>query len=215
MNKGSQDALRNGIKALNLGLTDQQTAAMECFGELLLKWNATYNLTAITNEQDVVFLHLLDSLTFVHALDQQKFACSRLLDVGSGGGLPAIPFAICKPECHVTTVDAVKKKTLFLRQATFELGLKNVKVIHSRIQQVSESAFDIISSRAFASLPDMVSWTKHLLKSEGFWLAMKGKVPSEEISELPADIEVVQILPLTIPNCDFERNLIVLKRRTM
>jgi 16S rRNA (guanine527-N7)-methyltransferase len=133
------------------------------------------------------------------------------MDVGSGGGLPAIPFATLRPDISISMVDTVKKKVLFLRQAILELKLKNAKALHTRVEKLTHEKVDVITSRAFASLRDMTEWTRHLLRDNGCWLAMKGKVPEDEIKELSDDIEVKEIIPLTVPGGDFERHLIVLR----
>lgn len=211
----SRERLKQQAEEMGLALYDTQVEQLAHYGELLLKWNATYNLTSITNADDVLTLHLLDSLTLVHAFDEAVPNVKTVMDVGSGGGLPAIPLATVRPDISVTMVDTVKKKVLFLRQAVLELRLLNAKALHTRVEKLKQEPVDVITSRAFASLRDMTEWTRHLLKPEGRWLAMKGKLPQEEIDALSSDIEVEKIVPLSVPGGDFERNLIVLKFKGM
>ncbi len=204
--------LKDKIAALGLSVSASQLDQLIRYAGLLLKWNKVYNLTRITREEDLVNLHLIDSLTLVKAVRDNGLPVKRLLDVGSGGGLPAIPFAVMNPGIQVTMVDAVKKKAMFLTQAGVELGLKNTRAVHTRIEQFQAPGFDAISSRAFASLGDMCRWTQHLLAPDGLWLAMKGKIPQDEISALPEGVSVLGIHKLTVPGTDLERHLIVLKR---
>lgn len=180
------------------------------FEVLLLKWNRTYNLTAIRDLGGVRVQHLLDSLSIVPWVD--KIGGSRILDVGSGGGLPGIPLALVRPKLHITLVDAVQKKISFLQQACIELELKNVAMHHLRVEKLKDKAgFDLITSRAFAEIRLFVELTRGLLKPGGRWLAMKGQVPDLELVDLPVGIEVDQIHRLQVPGLDAERHLIVLK----
>lgn len=204
--------LEQKAKLLGLEPTANQLDQLVRYASLLLKWNKVYNLTRITADRELLDLHLIDSLTLVKAVREMKLPLKRILDVGSGGGLPAIPFAIMEPEVSVTMVDAVKKKAMFLTQACVELGLSNARAVHGRIEDVTAEPFDAISSRAFASLADMCALTRHLLQPEGLWLAMKGKMPQEEIDALHEGIEVSQIMKLAIPGAALERHLIVLKQ---
>ncbi|MDO4936730.1 MAG: 16S rRNA (guanine(527)-N(7))-methyltransferase RsmG, partial [Sutterellaceae bacterium] len=130
----------------------------------------------------------MDSLSLVKNLDAVPTDIKRVLDVGSGGGLPAIPLAVMRPELSVSMVDAVQKKIIFLRQCIAVCRLPNAKAFHARIEKLDEEPFDVITSRAFASLSDMVSLTRNLLKPTGYWLAMKGRYPEDEIQALPDDI---------------------------
>ena len=201
-------------KAEELGLhpSQEQVGKLVRYAEQLLKWNKVYNLTRITADQELLDLHLVDSLTLVKAVREMQLPVSRLLDVGSGGGLPAIPFAIMEPSVEVAMVDAVKKKAMFLTQVCLELGLKNARAIHGRIEDVKAEPFDVISSRAFASLSDMCALSCHLLRADGVWLAMKGKMPQQEIDELGDKVEVVRCMKLTVPGASLERHLIVLRQ---
>ena len=201
----SQNALATGLAKLALTLPDEAQLQLLAFRDLLLKWNKTYNLTALRDPAQAISHHLLDSLAIL-----PHVGASTLLDVGSGGGLPGIPLAIAKPELAVSMVDTVQKKTTFLQQAVIELALKNVTVHHARVEAM-QGQYAQISSRAFAELGLFVSLTRHLLAPNGRWLAMKGVRPDDELKALPADITVEAIIPLTVPGLGAERHLIILK----
>lgn len=197
--------LKQGLEQLALGLTEQQLALLDGYLNLLAKWNHTYNLTAVREEQRMVSYHLLDSLSLVPHLN----GGTRLLDVGSGGGMPGIPAAIARPDLQVVVLDANHKKTTFLRQAVIELGLPNVEVVTSRVEAYQpEHKFDRITSRAFAELAEFVRLTPHLLADGGQYLAMKGVYPYEEISLLPETVAVAEVLPVSVPGLDAERHLV-------
>jgi len=201
----SHDKLASGLATLGLDLPEAAQLKLLAFRDLLLKWNKTYNLTALRDPEQAISHHLLDSLAILpHVGD------GDLLDVGSGGGLPGIPLAIARPELKVSMVDTVQKKTTFLLQAVIELGLKNATVHHARVEEML-GQYAQISSRAFAELGLFISLTRHLLAPNGRWLAMKGIRPDDEIKALPADIEVANIIPLNVPGLDAERHLIIMK----
>ena len=197
--------LAAGLTELGLDLSDAVQRKLLAFRDLLLKWNKTYNLTALRDPEQAISHHLLDSLAILPHLDT-----GPLLDVGSGGGLPGIPLAIARPGLSVGMVDTVQKKASFLQQASIELGLKNVTVHHARVEEM-QGQYAQISSRAFADLGLFVSLTRHLLAPGGRWLAMKGVRPADEIAALPADITVEAIISLTVPGLEAERHLIILK----
>ena len=201
----SQNVLAAGLADLGLNVPDSAQQKLLAFRDLLLKWNKTYNLTALRDPAQAISHHLLDSLAILPQLD-----VGNLLDVGSGGGLPGIPLAIARPELQVCMVDTVQKKTTFLQQAVIELGLKNVTVNHARVEEM-QGQYAQITSRAFAELGLFVSLTRHLLAPNGRWLAMKGIRPDDELKALPADITVEAIIPLTVPGLGAERHLIILK----
>jgi len=198
-------SLAAGLAALGLELPDAAQEKLLAFRDLLLKWNKTYNLTALRDPQQAIAHHLLDSLAILPHLGD-----GALLDVGSGGGLPGIPLAIARPGLPVTVVDTVQKKASFLQQAAIELGLKNVTVHHARVEEM-HGQFAQISSRAFAELALFVDLTRHLLAPGGRWLAMKGLRPDAEIAGLTTDIAVEAVVPLAVPGLDAERHLIILK----
>jgi 16S rRNA (guanine527-N7)-methyltransferase len=198
-------SLAAGLAELGLSLPDADQARLLAFRDLLLKWNKTYNLTALRDPAQAVSHHLLDSLAILPHVD-----AGPLLDVGSGGGLPGIPLAIVRPELAVSMVDTVQKKATFLQQAAIELKLKNVTVHHARVETMS-GQYAQISSRAFAEIGLFISLTRHLLAPGGRWLAMKGVRPDDELKALPADIAVETVIPLSVPGLDAERHLIILK----
>jgi len=218
------DALRSqlqaGADALGLGLGDDQVSQLMEFLALLQKWNKVYNLTSVRDPQEMMTHHLLDSLAAVAplrrqvaTLEQQGLAAGsvRLLDVGSGGGLPGVVFAICCPAVDVSCVDTVGKKAAFIQQAAVSLKLRNLHGVHARVETLT-TPFDIISCRAFASLPDFVTWSQGALAApHGVWLAMKGKHPEDEIAALPAGASVFHVEPLTVPGLEAERCIIWLK----
>lgn len=204
----SQTTLAAGLAALGLNLPAVDQVKLLAFRDLLLKWNKTYNLTALRDPQQAISHHLLDSLAILPHIGQ-----GSLLDVGSGGGLPGIPLAIARPQLAVSMVDTVQKKATFLQQAAIELALKNVAVHHARVEEM-QGLYAQISSRAFSELALFVGLTRHLLAPGGRWLAMKGVRPDDELKGLPADVVVDAIIPLIVPGLDAERHLIILKARS-
>lgn len=201
------------LESLNLSFEEKQAQQLATFCETLLKWNSTYNLTHITDFASVLTLHVADSLTLVPKVAKFAPDAKRVLDVGSGGGLPAIPLAVMRPDLSVSAVDTVKKKAVFLRQAGAMCRLANFTVFNDRVEKLAVLPFDVITSRAFASLKDMTNWTEHLLDENGVWLAMKGKLSEEELGELDAIRFDVTSIPLTLPGADVERHLVVIRRR--
>ncbi|MFN4324442.1 MAG: 16S rRNA (guanine(527)-N(7))-methyltransferase RsmG [Azonexus sp.] len=201
----SATRLASGLAELGLALSAEQQDKLLAFRDLLLKWNKTYNLTALRDPEQAISHHVLDSLAILPHVGH-----GPLLDVGSGGGLPGIPLAIARPELPVSMVDTVQKKTTFLQQAAIQLGLKNVTVHHARVENLT-GQYAQISSRAFAEIGLFIRLTRHLLAPGGRWLAMKGVRPDDEIATLPDDIVVDRIMPLHVPGLDAERHLIILK----
>lgn len=202
-----QAQLAAGIAALGLALPADAEAKLLTYLALLDKWNRVYNLTAVRDTERMVSHHLLDSLAAV-----PFFQGARVLDVGSGGGLPGIPLAIARPDLQVTLIDSIAKKTAFLLQAKMELGLDNLSVVTNRVEDYRpETGFDLITSRAFSDLREFVALTRHLLKPAGRWLAMKGLYPHEELALLPAGVKVSADHVLTVPGLDATRHLIVLE----
>lgn len=201
------DALAQGVAAMRLTISDEQQNNLLNYLYLLKKWNKTYNLTALRNESQMLSHHVLDSLTLLPYLTNAR----SLIDVGSGGGMPGIPVAICCPDLELTLVDANSKKTTFLQQAVIELGLKNVAVRTQRVENILDKQVDIVTSRAFAALVDFVSWTRHLLNERGYWLAMKGVYPHMELCMLPEDIHVYQIDEVSVPTINAERHIVLLR----
>lgn len=207
-------AIDAGAAQLGLSLQPRQRAQLAAFAALLARWNAVYNLTAIRREEDLLTHHLLDSLSLLPEFNRiTGGAAVRTLDVGSGGGLPGIVLAIAAPQTQVTLVDAVRKKCAFLTQLRLELKLDNVEVVHARVEAVRAPAFDVIVSRALATLAQFVGWTRHLLKRDGVWLAMKGRRPDAELAGLPADVCATAVLPLDVPGLDQQRHLVEMRWR--
>ena len=204
--------LAAGIAALGLALPEGGEAKLLAYLALLDKWNRVYNLTAVRDTERMVSHHLLDSLAAVPFFQGGCPDLIRVLDVGSGGGLPGIPLAIARPELQVTLIDSIAKKTAFLLQAKAELGLANLHVVTSRVEDFRPQAgFDVITSRAFSDLKEFVTLTRHLLKPGGHWLAMKGLIPHEEIASLPDWLKVSANHALAVPGLEASRHLIVLE----
>ncbi len=201
----SDMTLAAGLAELGISLSGELQQKLLAFRDLLLKWNKTYNLTALRDPEQAISHHLLDSLAIL-----PHIGSGPLLDVGSGGGLPGIPLAIARPNLSVSMVDTVQKKATFLQQASIELGLKNVAVHHARVEEM-QGQYAQVSSRAFAEIGLFVSLTRHLLAPGGRWLAMKGLRPDEELKALPDDIAVEAIVPLLVPGLAAERHLIILR----
>lgn len=210
--------LQAGAEALALGLSEVQIDQLMDFLALLQKWNKVYNLTAVRDPQEMMTHHLLDSLAAVPPLRRhvatltgQGEGSVRLLDVGSGGGLPGVVFAVCCPDVDVSCVDTVGKKAAFIQQAAVALKLRNLHGVHARVETLT-TPFDIISCRAFASLPDFVTWSRAALEAQhGVWLAMKGKHPEDEIAALPADVSVFHVEQLGVPGLAAERCIVWMK----
>jgi 16S rRNA (guanine527-N7)-methyltransferase len=199
--KDSRAHLQTGLDALALSLNEQQTQQLLAFIKLIEKWNKAYNLTAIKTQQAMVSLHLLDSLAI-----NPYIQGNRVIDIGTGAGLPGIPLAIARPEMEFTLLDSNAKKTRFVQQAILELKLRNVRVIHDRVEAFRpEQKFDQIVSRAFTNLADMIQLTRHLLNEKGVLLAMKGKVQVAEMQHLAAEFVVI---PLQVPGVEADRCLI-------
>lgn len=195
-----------GLAALRLDIPDDVIERLLDYLDLLARWNATYNLSAVRDPAEMVTRHLLDSLSVLpHVVGE------RLADLGSGAGLPGIPLAIVSPDRAVTLVDSNGKKTRFLRAAVRELHLDNVRVAECRVEQ-AEGAFDCVTARAFASLADMLRWGGHLLAAGGTWLALKGRAPQDELTGVPPGFEVEGVVPLRVPGLDAERHVVVIKR---
>lgn len=201
------DTLRTGAAALGVALSDTQGEQLLAYGTLMLKWNKVYNLTAVRDPAGVMTHHLLDSLAAVAPLQREWGGKGRLLDVGSGGGLPGVVIAIMRPDIEVSCLDAVAKKAAFVQQVAAELELPNLRGLHARVESLAGS-YEVISSRAFASLPDFFNGSVHLLAPGGVWLAMKGKVPTDELAALPAGVAVFHVEQLTVPGLDAERCIV-------
>jgi 16S rRNA (guanine527-N7)-methyltransferase len=200
------DQLKSGLMALGLTLDLDTQQRLLDYIALIEKWNRAYNLTAIREPEKMVSHHLLDSLAVALHL-----RAKRLLDVGSGAGLPGIPLALANPDTHVTLLDSNHKKAAFLNQAVMELKLKNAEVCSERVESwQTQNRFDVIISRAFSDMGEFVRLTRHLLAPGGMFAAMKGLHPYEEIAKLPPDCKVRQVLPLAIPGLEGARHLVLI-----
>jgi 16S rRNA (guanine527-N7)-methyltransferase len=223
-------ALAAACQALGLAPTSEQESALLAYLALLQRWNATYNLTAVRDPQAMLTQHLADCLAVVPstqrwaALQQASLeggpprspaeadgALIRVLDVGSGGGLPGVVLALMLPGLQVECVDTVGKKAAFVRQVAAELALPNLQARHARVEQLRGPGFDLITARAFSSLADLVRLTRPLLKPGGAWMALKGKHPADEIAALPPGIVVFHVEPLSVPGMTAERCLVWLR----
>jgi len=210
-----RELLKQGAQALGLGLSEAQCDALLAYQAMLIKWNQVYNLTAVRQPADMLTHHLLDSLAVLPPLQRHLTGRSgRLLDVGSGGGLPGVVLAIMLPELDVTCVDTVGKKASFIRQVAGDLKLRNLSAAHARVEDLQLAPFDVIASRAFASLGDFTHLTHRLLAAEGVWMAMKGKLPSDEMAALPSECSVFHVEQLTVPGLNAERCLVWIRTGT-
>ena len=203
--------LKAGVSDLGLHMSPAQLDQLMAYLGLIQKWNKVYNLTAVRDPQEMLTHHLLDSLTAIAPLVRHtQGQPAKVLDVGSGGGLPGIVLAICQPELDVSCVDTVGKKAAFIQQVAASLKLPNLRGIHARVETLT-GPFDVICCRAFASLPDFVSWSRSALGGQGVWMAMKGKHPQAEIDVLPTNVKVFHVEPLSVPGLDVERCMIWMK----
>lgn len=209
-------ALDAGLAALNLPLDETQRTSLLAHLALIAKWNQVYNLTAVRDPAQMLTQHLLDCLAAVGPLQRHLAGLgepARLLDVGSGAGLPGAVFAVaCPLQLGVTCVDTVSKKAAFVGQVAAELGLSNLAGLHARVEALT-GPFDLISSRAFANLADFVAGSRRALAPGGVWLAMKGKTPVDEIAALPTDVEVFHVEPLAVPFLQAQRCIVWMRER--
>ena len=202
---------------MGVELTPTQLDQLQRYLALVQKWNKVYNLTALRDPADMLTHHLFDSLSAIAPLQRQlaqmgvPLAQARLLDVGSGAGLPGVVMAICCPGLSVACVDTVGKKAAFVQQVALELRLPNLRGVHARVESLTEQ-FDVVSSRAFASLVDFTTWSRAALAPHGVWLAMKGKHPADEIAALPTDVAVFHVEKMHVPALDAERCIVWLNR---
>jgi 16S rRNA (guanine527-N7)-methyltransferase len=200
--------LRQGLVGLGLELSDTQLAQLLDYLGLIDKWSRVYNLTAVRDPAEMLTHHLLDSLAVVQPLRRQiRQRPTRLLDVGSGAGLPGVVIAICCPDVLVDCIDTVAKKAAFIRQVAAALKLPNLQGLHGRVERLA-GPYEVVSCRAFASLADFVAWSSGALAKGGVWLAMKGKLPQEEIVALPAGVEVFHVEQVQVPGLDAQRCLV-------
>jgi 16S rRNA (guanine527-N7)-methyltransferase len=217
---GIVQELSLGIESLSLNVAEPQQRQLLSYMTLIQKWNKVYNLTALRQAQEILSLHLLDSLSAVSPLlghiaktKGDANAGIELLDVGSGGGLPGVVIAICCPNIRVTCVDTVSKKAAFVQQVAASLRLSNLRGVHARVESLT-GPYDVVCSRAFASLPDFVSWSAAALSDGGVWMAMKGKLPEAEMAGLPSFAEVFHVEQLQVPGLEADRCMVWMKKPT-
>ena len=224
--ESARQTLERVAPSMGVPLTAAQIDALLAYLELIQKWNKVYNLTAVRDPAEMLTHHLLDSLAVVAPLrlrlagatppgtetPEVKPRETRLLDVGSGAGLPGIVIAICCLEIRVDCVDTVAKKAAFIQQVAVTLKLPNLRGLHARVENLTEP-YDVISSRAFASLVDFTNWSEKALAEQGVWMAMKGKHPADELAVLPPGVEVFHVEQLVVPGLDAERCIVWMRRR--
>ena len=217
---GIVQGLSLGIESLSLNVSEPQQRQLLSYMALIQKWNKVYNLTALRQAQEILTHHLLDSLSAVSPLlghiaktKGDANAGIELLDVGSGGGLPGVVIAICCPNIRVTCVDTVSKKAAFVQQVAASLRLSNLRGVHARVESLT-GPYDVVCSRAFASLPDFVSWSAAALSDGGVWMAMKGKLPEAEMAALPSFAQVFHVEQLQVPGLEADRCMVWMKKPT-
>jgi 16S rRNA (guanine527-N7)-methyltransferase len=206
--------LEQALSQLGIALHADRVSALLAYLDLIQKWTKVYNLTAVRDPAEMVTHHLLDSLAVISPLRRQlaeRSAPVHLLDVGSGAGLPGVVIAICCPDVVVHCVDTVGKKAAFIQQVAVSLKLPNLRGVHARVESLT-GKYDVISSRAFASLADFTRWSEGTLAEQGVWLAMKGKHPAEEMAALQAGVEVFHVEQLVVPGLDAERCIVWMRR---
>ena len=215
MSNNAEVALRAGLAELHLSLSDAQVQGLLDYQNLIGKWNKVYNLTAVRDPAEMLTHHLLDSLAAVAPLQKhlqdRGLTNARVLDVGAGAGLPGVVLAICCPTLAVTCVDTVGKKAAFIKHVALALGLPNLIGLHARVETITQP-FDVICSRAFASLADFTGWSQAALAPGGAWMALKGKHPAEELAMLPPNVAMFHVEPLTVPGLAAERCIIWLQK---
>ncbi|GAB4208173.1 MAG: 16S rRNA (guanine(527)-N(7))-methyltransferase RsmG [Tibeticola sp.] len=211
-----REPLRAGSATLGIAIDEAQLDALLTYLDLLARWGRVYNLTAVRTPAEMLTHHLLDSLAIIAPLRRQlgagtRAGPARLLDVGSGAGLPGVVVALACPDVDVTCVDTAAKKAAFVQQVAAALRLKNLRGLHARVETLSAArgqGFDVVASRAFASLADFTAWSRAALAPGGVWLAMKGRAPADEIAALPATVEVFHVEPLTVPGLEAQRCIV-------
>jgi 16S rRNA (guanine527-N7)-methyltransferase len=209
------NALIEGAAALDVALDDETVAKLLAYLALLSKWNRVYNLTAVRKPSEMLVHHVLDSIAVIAPLRRWTGGKpARALDVGSGAGLPGVVLATLVPGLDVTCVDAVGKKSAFVRQVAGTLALSNLNAVHARVESLVGDPFDIVVSRAFASLSDFVSLSRRHVGPRSVWLAMKGRTPAGEMAALPPEVEVFHVEQRVVPGLDAERCLIWMRVRS-
>ena len=203
-----QQILVQGAEELNLNISQTQASQLVGFVERIHKWNKAYNLTSVRDPEHMMVKHILDSLAVTPHITGE-----RVIDVGTGPGLPGMPLAIMLPNTHFTLLDSLGKRVRFMKQCAFELGLQNVTPIHSRVEEHQPGqAYDMVLSRAFASLKDMLHWCQHLVDSSGVFLALKGQFPQSEIDEVSDHFQIESVTELSVPDLEGDRHLVTIRK---
>jgi 16S rRNA (guanine527-N7)-methyltransferase len=204
-----QEQLNRALQATTLAPTDEQVTALVRLVLLVNKWNKAYNLTSVRDPQDMLIKHILDSIVVA-----PHISGSRVIDVGTGPGFPGLPLAIMLPDVEFVLLDSLGKRIRFIKQAVFELGLRNVTAVQSRVEDYQpEQAFDNVLSRAFASLHDMLTWCTHLVSADGQFLALKGQIDEQELKQIPNNFIINTRIALTVPQLEGERHLIHIQKQ--
>lgn len=198
------------IAQTDLKVSDLQIDQLVTYVELLHKWNKAYNLTSVRERDQMLIKHIMDSLVVSPHLQSVTYINNKFIDVGTGPGLPGIPLAIINPDLEFTLLDSLGKRVRFMTQVKLDLGLKNIIPVQSRVEDF-KGEFAGVLSRAFASISDMVNWSRHLVATNGRFFALKGQLAQEEIEALPNFVKVDSIAPLVVPNLNAERHLVLLK----
>ncbi|MBP7565660.1 MAG: 16S rRNA (guanine(527)-N(7))-methyltransferase RsmG [Burkholderiaceae bacterium] len=219
MSSSLSDSLRAGLDALGLELDAARQDQLLAYLQLIAKWTRVYNLTAVRDPAEMLTHHLLDSLAVIAPLRREVAALQEagragarptVLDVGSGAGLPGVVIAICCPDLQVSCVDTVAKKATFIQQAALELKLPNLRGVHARVESL-DTGWDVVVSRAFASLVDFTTWSRAALKPGGVWMALKGRQPDAEVAALPPDVAVFHVEQIDVPGLDAQRCIVWLR----
>lgn len=202
------DILMQGSESLSLTLSSQQAEKLVGYVERIDKWNKAYNLTSVRDPEQMMVKHILDSIAVAPFIDGK-----RIIDVGTGPGLPGIPLSVMLPDSSFTLLDSLGKRVRFMKQCAFELGLNNVTPVHSRVEDHKpDQPYDIVLSRAFASLKDMLHWCEHLVDSSGVFVALKGQFPQSEIDEVSDHFRIESVKALSVPDLEGERHLVNIRK---
>ena len=202
------DILMQGSESLSLTLSSQQAEKLVGYVERIDKWNKAYNLTSVRDPEQMMVKHILDSIVVAPFIDGK-----RIIDVGTGPGLPGIPLSVMLPDSSFTLLDSLGKRVRFMKQCAFELGLNNVTPVHSRVEDHKpDQPYDIVLSRAFASLKDMLHWCEHLVDSSGVFVALKGQFPQSEIDEVSDHFRIESVKALSVPDLEGERHLVNIRK---
>lgn len=202
------DILMQGSESLSLTLSEQQAEKLVGYVERIDKWNKAYNLTSVREPEQMMVKHILDSIAVAPFIDGKT-----IIDVGTGPGLPGIPLSVMLPDSSFTLLDSLGKRVRFMKQCAFELGLNNVTPVHSRVEDHKpDQPYDIVLSRAFASLKDMLHWCEHLVDSSGVFVALKGQFPQSEIDEVSDHFRIESVKALSVPDLEGERHLVNIRK---